>query len=480
LFVILLLALSAAAFSNAAFSAEFKEATKGGEGRFLNATADSVTYGEQDGKVSIKGNVVIESEKMKITTSEMKIDRTKKEILTENPLTLVKEELMFSGEKLLYNYESGTGTILSGRISFEGVYFYSPIVQITPDLITMNDVIASTCPCENNMDYHVSAKKVELSKTGKAVFKQMTFFFKTHKVFYWPTYSMSMASGKSVASGVPVGKWNFSSPSIGYAHVGGIRAGAGLTGQLKNGDKAGILMSYYLSDGLFTVAQFERKSPRGYDMSLRFGKEYKENKGYFRYHKPVIVWNEPTLEMKMPQKVLKFGAIKINGQLEAGRLKETEQNHAMNRAFANVSISKPISDIGNVRFHFIGDGRFGLYDGLAKYKVFGTGLRIETGDEKDAAASLEYLNFFHSGTTVFESDLVNTNDKLFGYVKKKVDRNVWLTADAEYDLKENRFEEIVFGGIRKLKCLEFDLNWRTEKKEIGMHMRILINKSEKK
>lgn len=442
------------------------------EGDFLSVSADTADFDEASDTVRISGSVKITFENITLEADELLIDRNAKVIVTAGRIVLVKGDIRFYGNGLEYNYSSGYGKLNGGNVCAKGINFSSREIEFTPGLIMMNDVIASTCSLDKP-DYYISAERLEFNPAGKAHVKKMKFYFKDRKIFNWPSYSFAV--GEKVpgeGSGMEWGKWVFAPPSLGYADIGGIRVGAGVKRIRRAGDSVGFFADYYFRDGVFTEARWNRSFGET-GVSLRLGKRYKQNTGYFRNRSPVIVWSQPVLEVNLPERNYGGSRLRYGAKFEAGRLKEADHKKMSGRLFANVNLSYPLNPGQKNRFMIISDGRFGLYENWKKYYVFGNGPGFETGDVESRLLRLQYMKFRHGGRTAFLSDLVNTDTGLFGYYSIKVTNRTRVFSDVQYNIDAGRFEEIVLGAVRKYNCVQLDLSWHTEQKRIGMGMRIL-------
>ncbi len=439
---------------------------------FISLKSDSANYQQSDEIIRLDGNVTIEFDGFLLSTDSMIVDRDKNLISTEGSFVLNRDGHRFEGEALELDYENDIGRMKKAHACIKGMNFFSEDVEVSPEYIVMHDMVATTCSSDSP-DYSIKAKQLELRENGKGYFKKISFYYRKKKILSWPSYSMSLKENSGVVSesGVQVGNWMFSSPSLGYADHGGLRLGSGIVRTFDSGASTGLFLDYFIKDGFFPEARFEKRV-YDYDVALRLGKHYKENTGYFRYFDPVIVWNEPTLSVGFDEREFKNTKIRYHGSMEVGQVKEMQLRYPEERAFLNLNAAYPINSGKKVVYSLITDGRFGLYNNWRKYRVWGKGVGAEYEEDRKSL-SVQYLNFRKEGQTPLLSDLVNTNDKVFVYATHKISNRTILISDNQYDLDENRFDEVVVGATREYECLAFSFQWRTQRKQVGISMRIL-------
>jgi len=464
---LLFIAAAALALSGAAAAQDAPVAE-----RLIDISADNFEGDAEQGAMSLRGNVKIEYGGMLMESGAMELDNETGEVSAEGDISVTRDGLEFKGCGFRYNYKTGEGSLKAASARMEGMYFFSGNVAISNDSVAMSDVSASTCPLDAT-DYTIKAKKVELSQDGRAKFNKISFHFKDRRVMSWPSYTMRPGGRRDAAagSGVQYGSWIFSPPSLGYSDIGGAEIRSGVARARAKGDTVGLYTNYYFREGFFTEARWQK--PMGdFNATLRFGKQFKENRGYFKYASPETVWNSPTAELRMPQKAYRGARLLVDGGVEAGMLKEDHLDKAQGRAHANVNAKYILNPKHAIQHALITDFRLGIYKGWERYRVIGSGLETSfvLGEKKNLR--VQYLMFNHNGDTPFDSDRVNTNNKLFIYADQKISKRTSLMADAQYDDDLNKFDEVVIGGFRLYKCVKFQLAWRAKRKMINMSMSI--------
>jgi hypothetical protein len=451
-----------------------------GSEKFISVTAEAAEIIEVSNTVRLSGGVKIEFKNMKIESEEILIDRNSNIVTASGPITLVREDLEFSGEGLEYNYETKSGSLKGGAICVKGINFQSGEIEISPEGVVMKDVKASTCSLENP-DYHITAERIEMNLSGgtherKARAKKVALYIRNKRILGWRSYSASMGAGPAAAgawSGPEWGKWAFSAPRLRYGNYGGVRLGVSLKTQRSSGESVGFFGDYYLEEGMFPEMRV-LKTVGDMDVSLRLGKRYKENTGYFRNVEPMKVWSLPDFEVDLPERNFRGSRIMYKASLELGRMREDSFERAIARMYTMVNATYLLNPGDKYGFSLIEDGRFGHYRQNEKYLAFGSGLGVETGDIEKRYASLKYMKFNQDGgSPPLLSDLVNPDDEIFGYYSMKVTNRTRLYTDMQYNLEDSKFEEIVLGAVRTYDCLRVNLKWRTKQKSLGMSVQIL-------
>ncbi|MFA6448159.1 MAG: LPS export ABC transporter periplasmic protein LptC [bacterium] len=443
---------------------------------FLSITADSTEHNEANNTARLSGNVQITLKHFSLETEELTIDMSAGIIKSEGDLFITTNNLRFHGKSLEYDYENKTGSIKSGEISIDGFNLSSEEILIQPEIIIMSGVVGTTCPLDCQ-DYHIYAKTLELSQDGKARLKDISFYYRKRKIISWPSYGMRLGSDKSKTASneksVSTGAWAFSPPAMGYSKFGGLELRSGVR-RVRGRSSIGLNGDYFLREGMFTEALWQKAGRRGVpQISLRLGKQYKENRGYFRNTSPQRVWNQPSLEVIFPKQNLRKTRFYLGSDIEIGRMKEANTKKALSRFYTKVDSSYPINPGDKVLFSLIGDARFAAYESWQKYKVLGLGAGAETGDRNSRFLSVQYMYFKHSGSTPFLSDLVNTNDKLFLYGSTLISPRTQLFADAQYDINLKRTDEVIYGAERRYKCIKFRFALHSKSRQVGLNMEIL-------
>lgn len=445
------------------------------DGYMMIQAEGGMEYKESDGIYHLYDGVKISFASYVIETERISIDREQKSVVADMPFKMDVGRLVFEGESFRYYYEEESGNLGKVTSSIDGANFQADSVEFgSARGILMKNVIASTC-CLENMEYHVEAKTVELLPDNRARFKGLSLYFKGRKIFKWPSYTMKLGEYGEASSGAAVGGWFFSAPTLGYSDFGGMEAKTEIKHiSAKNKMVSGLYLDYFAGDGLFTEARVDGIAGEGYRYSVRYGKQYKENTGYFRYFPPVIVWNSPVMEFEKEETVVAGSRLRLKGRFEIGRLREERMSKPLDRAFLNIQAKYPLSSQKRaVRFALLGDARYGVYRTYREYRLWGNGLEMTVGDENDRALRLQYMSFRNAGRTPFASDIVNTNTKLFGYGILKLSGRNALMVDAQYDMDSNKFDEVVYSAIRDSECLRFYVSWKSELKRVGLSLQVL-------
>lgn len=248
---------------------------------FLSVFADSSAYDEKKNEMLLKGNVKIDFKHIALETDELAIDREKGIVRAPGNVLIKTKDLLFYGKGLEYDYENNTGSFKEGRASFDGFNISSELIELSPELITMNNIAGTTCPLDCQ-EYHITAQRLTLNTDGKAHLSKISFYYHKTKLASWPSYGMTMIrkknKGKESKKVQSPGSWAISPPSMGYAKFGGLELRAGIH-RLKGTNTTGLYFDYYFREGMFTEARWKRElKTGGPQVSVRFGKQYKENR----------------------------------------------------------------------------------------------------------------------------------------------------------------------------------------------------------
>lgn len=443
------------------------------EGGIMKLEAGSFHYDESRRTYTASGSVHIEFRHFTIDASNFIIDNNESRAGTDDYFELNMGDLVFTGDSFSYNYKEERGEMKDVTARMEGMNFAAAGMELLPGgEMLMKDVTATTC-CLHNKEYHVEAKTVHIHPDGRAKFNKLSFYLKGHRLLKWPSYSMKLFGEGDIDAGMDVGNWVFSPPSLGYSDYGGVAVKADVSRKMKKDSQLGLYANYYADGGLFTEARLSR--PVGeYNTVLRLGKRYKENTGYFRYFGPVQVWNLPMLEVSRPAWRLWDTKLILSSQFEIGRIKEAHLKEPLDRLFANFDVKYPLNKNGKLKYVLLGDGRYAIYTNYRKYRIWGSGLEISTGNPDDIFFRLQYMTFRHEGSTPLFSDLVDTNDKLFYYNVLKISSRNRIMVDLQYDMEDSDIDEVVYGFVRHWECLKFTVSWRTEQQSIGLRMQIKV------
>ncbi len=440
----------------------------------LNLTADNMHYSEADGQYIVDGGVTLQFEKYEISTQKVSIDEASETVTIDGEYILKNPDYEIRGARMRYFPDTQTAQLEGITTCIRGVNISAASVAIMPDgAMDMKDVRASTCMLDAP-DYHVTANEMQLTADGRAKFKKINVYFLDHKVFRWKKYETNLINEEGVRE-PEYGRWVFAAPSVGFANYGGLMLNTGITRAEKNRMTMGVDANYFMKDGFFASAYIE-KPIRQFEQSrayLRYGKQYKVNNGYFRFFDPVVVWNEPVAGITAPVFNRRMPKLTTKIEAEAGALKEAGTGR-INRAAAKVESAYPLSAARRqTRFSLLFDARYAAYDDIDNYGLVSGGIELLHGRRDDPKIRLQYMKFSHSGSTPFQSDYINGNDKMFGYTKIKINRNNDFKIDSQYDMDETKFDEVAFFISHRMKCLSFDIGWEANIGSLMTRMQIL-------
>ena len=437
-------------------------------------TADSLVYDKQADTLTLGGAVTASQDQWRIDASTMTVNRAANTFSASGAVSILHGEDTIGGQNLSYDRNTGAGVMYQAFGCYRGVNISGERVTFASGSATFHNAVASTCGL-GSMDYHIKARSITITTNNKAHFKHIELFIKSRRILRWKSYVFSFGGGTlktepSRASGA----LRVEPPNLGYNDVGGAYARSGLIYDTAGKTDMRLITDYYLLEGFFP--QFEaRRGIGGARAYFKAGKEFKENTGYFRYLSPVPVWNMPNAGIDFGTRLIPGTRVEYNVSAEAGRLKERHMRDPKNRAFGKLYLRYPINPRQRVVFSLIGDARYGIYTGSRKYHVTGAGIgmRYIHGSNAKHTLGIDYLHFDHEGRTFFVSDVVDTNDRLYMAASMKITQKSRVRIDAEFDITDNRFDEVEYFLARTYECVRLDLGFRKEFQSVLFRVNIL-------
>lgn len=438
----------------------------------IHIEADDVFYDVEAGIVRIESGVLMQAEDTELQSSGVDIDVKTGIVESPNPVRLSRNGLAFEGKAFQYNYNTGTGTVYLPLGCFGGVNITADDMAIEKNLLVLNNVKASTCDPEK-LDYHLAARKIEVSSTGKAKVIKGKFYFAGRRIFKWPAYSFSLNLRQGEVQGPAVAKKSFAlhPPKIGFDSYGGLLVGSVVDVPSPEPWIVKADVNYYYKYGLFPQFVAERENRLGV-VRAGVGKQWKENSGYFRYLGGIEIWSLPNIEIDMKPIDLFGGGNPILLNWEFGRMRESSIGRPVKRAIGKIFYTQRFARYRNAQFFFIGDSRGALYSGNRKFGVTGAGIGFTMAWSERQMLSIHHMKFDKGGNSPLFYDRVDPNNKWFGYARVPIGKKIMLTLDTRYDSVAHVFDEVIYKVTKYFNCTSFSAGWQKERKQFSFNFRV--------
>lgn len=193
LFIAFILFFPSAVFAEeegkAAFDGAMEETSK--EPVVING--DAVEYSETGKTATASGNVVITYRNMKLTCKQAVFHIDTKEVHAEGEVVLAQDKNYLKGERIVYNFDTATGTILSPRV-FVDPSFYGggeKVEKVSDTRYSIKRGYVTTCDKEHP-HYRVQSRQVKVYLGDKVAANHILLFAGDVPIFYFPFYSHSL------------------------------------------------------------------------------------------------------------------------------------------------------------------------------------------------------------------------------------------------------------------------------------------------
>ncbi|MEW6201609.1 MAG: LPS export ABC transporter periplasmic protein LptC [bacterium] len=438
----------------------------------LHIEVEDAHYDLEKETVDISGDVTIEGKDFKIKTSQVKIDRQDKTLFSTQTVRFQQKDVEFTADGLNYNYDAATGRLARPVGCVRGVNIAAEEMTFEENSLLLSNVRATTCEL-SKMDYHITARSLRLDADGRANLKKTSVHLWNRRLFTWGDYSFSFASAGDGAytTARPARPFSVSPLRLGYNRFGGILIGSSISlPYLKNlSPKANI--NYFFLSGFFPEIAIKKDEKSG-TLNVSYGKQWKENTGYFRYLGPVVVWNLPNIEYQFKPLRLSEGLSPFQFTMEGGRMRDSSRSSPIERGLGKVYFQHPIGRVSNWGFSLIADARGALYAGGKKYGAAGAGVGMGTSAESGRLFGVQFMHFDQGGAAQLFYDRVDPNDKLFINSRVPIAKKIFLSINAQYDLEDGLFDEVEYRISRTYNCVKTSFGWRTERRQLLFDLRI--------
>ncbi len=238
---------------------------------------DTVEYSETAKTASAEGNVLITYQNMVLTCKRAVFHIDTKEVYSEGDVKLTQGDNYFNGERIVYNFETKTGTVLKPHVYFAPTYYGGgeKTDKVSETEYTIKRGYVTTCDKEHP-HYRVQSKQLKVYLDDKVVARNITFYIWDTPIFYFPYFKVSLKDKKPAVTVIPgrskdwgyfvLTSWRYrfnddakAKFHVDYREKRGFAGGANLNYDTHTMG-AGILRTYYVNEsGKYTWSGREGK-----------------------------------------------------------------------------------------------------------------------------------------------------------------------------------------------------------------------------
>lgn len=155
----------------------------------VEVSGDQVQYFEAEKKVVGEGRVVVTYKDIKMTCKKATAFLDSKEAIAEGDVVVARGDDILRGEKIIYNFQTETGTIVNGVAKADVWYGGGKEVKkISANEIDITDGYVTTCDLMKP-HYAIRSKQVKIYLGKRVVARNVTFNVGGVPVMYLPVYS---------------------------------------------------------------------------------------------------------------------------------------------------------------------------------------------------------------------------------------------------------------------------------------------------
>ncbi|MCM8816667.1 MAG: hypothetical protein NC913_04055 [Candidatus Omnitrophica bacterium] len=145
-------------------------------------------------KTIFEGNVKVISANVTIECEKAVLDHTLNQLTVDATIRLTQDKFYLSSDRLIYDFNSESGSFINGKFYFEPFYGKAKIVEKKQDQIFADTCILTTCDRENP-HYHLYCLSIKLTEE-KVSLKNLKIYLGKVPIFYFPTYSYNIKTKK--------------------------------------------------------------------------------------------------------------------------------------------------------------------------------------------------------------------------------------------------------------------------------------------
>lgn len=169
----------------------------------VEVNGDQVQYFDTEKKVVGTGNVVVTYKDIKMTCKKVTAFLDSKEATAEGDVVVTRGEDVLRGNKVIYNFQTETGTAFDGSAK-SGVWYAGgkEVRKISAQEVDIKDGYLTTCDLEKP-HYEIHSKHVKMYLGKMIVAKNVTFEVGGVPILYLPVYSQPVKDNFPKVSFVP-------------------------------------------------------------------------------------------------------------------------------------------------------------------------------------------------------------------------------------------------------------------------------------
>ncbi|MFH1848180.1 MAG: LPS assembly protein LptD [Candidatus Omnitrophota bacterium] len=169
----------------------------------VEVSGDQVEYFEAEKKVVGTGKVLVTYKDIKMTCDKVTAFLEEKEAIAEGNVVVTKGGDILQGEKVIYDFQEETGTIVNGFVK-SGPWYAgsSEIKKVSRDEVDIEKGYLTTCDLEKP-HYRIQARQIKVFLGDRVEAKNVTVFAGPVPVFFSPVYSQSVTDSYPSVSLVP-------------------------------------------------------------------------------------------------------------------------------------------------------------------------------------------------------------------------------------------------------------------------------------
>jgi LPS-assembly protein len=230
---------------------------------------DTVEYDEAGKTASANGNVSIIYQDLKVTCKKAMFHSDTKEVIAEGDVILTQDKNVFKGEKVVYNVETKTGTVVKPNVFIDPTFYGGgeKAEKLSKEHYYIKRGYVTTCDKEHP-HYRVQSRQLNVYLDDRVTASNILMFVGDVPIFYFPYYSHSLKDKHPGVTIVP-GKnddWGyFVLTSWRYYFNDNLRGRIHIDYREKRDFAYGITTNYGTEDygsGIFRFNYFDEKKER--------------------------------------------------------------------------------------------------------------------------------------------------------------------------------------------------------------------------
>lgn len=158
---------------------------------------DKVEYFHEQKKVTGSGNISIEYKGVILTCDKVTVYLDTREAIAEGNVKVTqKDGAVFTGEKVNYNFDKRTGSVIQGYLSARPFYGRAgEVAKVSEKQYNLEEGYVTTCDLDKP-HYRIQSKQVKIYLEDKVVAKNIFFYVGNTPIFYLPIYVQPLREAK--------------------------------------------------------------------------------------------------------------------------------------------------------------------------------------------------------------------------------------------------------------------------------------------